>query len=259
MQQQRDQQAAEAAVAVEEGVDRLELHVGERGPDQRGGRLGGPRTGAGPAVQKGLEGRHAGLDFVGRRRHEVGAARSRATDPVLRAPELARQLLAAPRAGHQLGVHLADQAVAERESLAQAHHGVAESSHIVRDLDDVVDRHAGHFVELEEQQVRERRLGALDLGREHGLAPHVGVEEEIGVRQQLGDAVEAAEREGGPFEERLAGAIEIQRRCGGSGRGTKARTVSPPARVSWSVPVASRFIAGRFLRGQRSLNNGVSY
>jgi hypothetical protein len=67
-----------------------------------------------------------------------------------------------------------------------------QACHIAGDLDDVVKRNAGCFLQLEQQQIGQRRLGALDLGGEQGLAPQVGVEEQIGIGQQGGDTIQAA-------------------------------------------------------------------
>ena len=47
---------------------------------------------------------------------------------------------------------------------------------------------------LEAEQVRQRRLGAFDLRREHRLLADVHVEEELLPRQKDGDAVETAKR-----------------------------------------------------------------
>src|SRR3546814_6221823 len=82
-QDQRDQQAAEAAVAVAEGVDGFELHVRERGLDQR-------RRVVGRCMQEGLERGQCIIQGFGRRRHEMGERRGRAADPDLGLAELAR-------------------------------------------------------------------------------------------------------------------------------------------------------------------------
>ena len=109
------------------------------------------------------------------------------------------------------------------KAAAQARQAVVERRDVARDLDDVVEGHAGRLVDLEEQEVGERRLRPLDLGGEHRLLAHVGVEEEVGVRQQGGDAVESAEGEQAPLQERLESARQARARVGRQGRGTKAR------------------------------------
>ena len=78
---------------------------------------------------------------------------------------------------------------------------MVERGDVVRDLDDVVERDAGRLLDLEEQQVGERGLRALDLRREHGFLADVGVEEERLVGQEGRDAVESAEREDGGLEQ----------------------------------------------------------
>ena len=84
-QDQRDEQPAQASVAVEKGMDRLELDVGQARPDERGQR----RI---LAVQEALERIEAFIQPVRRRRHEQGVARPGSADSVLRAAELARLL-----------------------------------------------------------------------------------------------------------------------------------------------------------------------
>ena len=135
-------------------------------------------------------------------------------------------------------VDLADEPVREREAVGQTAEAVLQRSHVVGDLDHVVEGHAGRLVQLEEQQVREGGLRALDLGGEHCLLAHVGVEEERRVRQQRGDAVQPAARE----EERLSPAPLTTEGpissggCGGSGAGTKARTSPLPTEVISYLP-----------------------
>jgi hypothetical protein len=92
-------------------------------------------------------------------------------------------------------VHLSQQSVRERESLSGSGEPVLEGSDVVGDLDDVVGRHAGSFFELEQEKVREGRLGTLDLGGQHCLFSDVRIEKEVGVRKQRSDAVEPPERE----------------------------------------------------------------
>src|SRR4051812_50220773 len=52
---------------------------------------------------------------------------------------------------------------------------------------------AGLGLGLEPEKVREGRLRALDLGREHSLLAHVHVEEQLLARQKHRDAVKPAE------------------------------------------------------------------
>src|SRR6202022_3846459 len=83
-----DQQAADAAVAVEEWVDGLELDMGQGRLDQRGGS-------AGLVVQEFLEIADARLHLLRGGRHEEGIAGARPPGPVLGAPVLPWGLLAA--------------------------------------------------------------------------------------------------------------------------------------------------------------------
>src|SRR5690606_27196199 len=91
-EQKRDQEPADAAVAVEERMDRLELHVGEAGPDE-------VRQAVAPIVEEALERSHRVRDRGVRRRHEHGITRPGAADPVLGTPKLAGVLAAPPPAG----------------------------------------------------------------------------------------------------------------------------------------------------------------
>src|SRR6266498_1531461 len=104
LQQERDEQPADAAVAVEKRMDRLELIVNERQADQRREmRLG---------VQELLEQVERGVHLRDRRRdvRRLRDLRSRLPDPVLHRAELARGAAIAAHALHQLTVQLADEA-----------------------------------------------------------------------------------------------------------------------------------------------------
>jgi len=129
----------------------------------------------------------------------------------LRAAELARVLAAAPAARKQHAVDLADEVIGERKASPQARDPVLESRDVVRDLDHVIERHARRFVQLKEQQVRERGLRPFDLGGEDRLLAHVGVEEERLVGQQCRDAVESTEREHRRFEGLLERSVHDER------------------------------------------------
>src|SRR5450756_2541650 len=161
-EQQRDQQAADAAVPVQERMDRLELRVGEPGPDEM-------RQALAIVVNEMLESgdtlRHLGV----RRRHIVRVARPRAADPILRTSELPGILVAPTPALEQLAVHFADEARTDRRAAPQARETVLERRHIPAHLDNVVDRRPRCLLDLEEQEIGERRLGPLDLRRKHGL------------------------------------------------------------------------------------------
>jgi hypothetical protein len=195
-EQQRDEETADAAVAVEKRMDRLELHV-------RQGRAQEHRHAVALRVKELLELRHALGNRRVWRRHESGVSRSRATNPVLGAAEFARILPASAAAGEEDSVDLSNQAIRKWEPVAQSSETVVERGDVVGDLGYVVQRHARRFIQLEEEQIRERRLRPLDLGGEHRFLSDVGVEEERLVREQRGDAVQPTDRQDGPFEQRL--------------------------------------------------------
>ncbi len=202
---QRDEQPADATVAVEERVDGLELHVRES-------RTHKDRQAIAVRVEEALQVGHAVLDRRVRRRDETGVPGPRAADPVLRAPELARGAAAPAAPRQQHAVDLAYQPVGEREPRSQSGKPVVESGDVVGDLRDVADGRAGQFLQLEEQEVRQRRLRPLDLRGQHRFLADVRVQEERRVWQQRRDPVEATDREHGCLEGLLPPGAEVERR-----------------------------------------------
>jgi len=97
----------------------------------------------------------------------------------------------------------------------------------VRRFDDDVERRAWRQLYLEEEEVGEGRLRPLDLRRQDSLAPDAGVEEEVGIGEQRGDAVEptAGEQRAPPAP--AARRSSRSAASGGSGCGTNAPTASP--------------------------------
>ena len=123
-------------------------------------------------------------------------------------------------------VHLADQAQREGQGVEPpqpVHHGVDVARHLTH----VVEGGARGGLGLEAQQVGERRLRALDLGREHGFLADVHVEEQLLARQQHGDAVEPPERALGRGEATQEGA---ERRRAAREAGEEARRRARPRR-----------------------------
>jgi hypothetical protein len=107
--QERDQQPPHAPIAVDEGVDRLELGVSESTmhEDGKGSRV----------VEERFEVVQCRLQLMDRRRDEDGGIEvtaARGPDPVLGGAELAGGLLAAAHSPEQAIVDLADQPQAER-------------------------------------------------------------------------------------------------------------------------------------------------
>jgi len=97
-------------------------------------------------------------------------------------------------------VNLPDQPEAQREVAAQPFEAVIHRGHVARHLLYVVERDARRRVVLEKQQVRERGLRPLDLRREDGLLADVDVQKEIGIGQQLRQAIQAAKCTVRPLE-----------------------------------------------------------
>jgi hypothetical protein len=134
-----------------------------------------------------------------------------AADPVLGAAELARGFVAAPAARQELGVHLAQQPVRERESPTQSLQSVVERGHAVRDLDHVLDRRAGNPLQFEQQEVGEGGLRSFDLGGQDRFLADVGVEEQRRVGQEPRQGVQSPDRHEGPLQRFLEGS-EVERR-----------------------------------------------
>ena len=162
--------------------------MGQRRLEQHRGRL---RL----VMQEELQLAHALQHLFGRRRNEGRVARPGAADPVLAAPELPRGLIAAPALGQQHAVDLPEQPQRQRQPFLQQAQAMVEGRDIVADLPHVIQRHTRFLIQLEQQQVRQRRLGPLDHGGEHRLLADVHVEEQRGVRQQGRDAVQPPERQ----------------------------------------------------------------
>src|SRR5437588_2499008 len=93
-EQERDQEAADTAIAVEERVDGLELGMRERTVDQ----VRQPAV----IVHELLEGFQRDLHSWWRGRHEACGLRAVAADPVLGAAKLPRRSLRSTHPGHQL-------------------------------------------------------------------------------------------------------------------------------------------------------------
>ena len=203
MEQERDEEAAETAIAIKEGVDGLELDMGERGPQQEG-------QAAGVVVQEFFQRAHARLNLLGRGRDEVGIAGACAADPVLAAAELAGLLFAATTFRHERGVHFAKETVGERKTFADAGHAVLQGGDVIGDFHYVAERRAGSLGQLKEKEVGEGGLCALYLGGEHGLAPDIRVEKEMWVRQQGADAVQPSNGECGALQQQLPGTGDLQ-------------------------------------------------
>src|SRR6056297_2880281 len=98
--------------------------------------------------------RHAVLDSIRRWWNECRISRTGSAQPVLGCSKLAGLLVGASPAREQPGVHLAKQPVRQGESVGHPGQSVIERIDVVRYLDDVVERDAGRFADLEQQQVR---------------------------------------------------------------------------------------------------------
>ena len=109
-QQKCDEETTETAVAVEERMDRFELHVSHRRPYQQ-------RNAGMIRVQEALERIEAFHQPFRRRGHERRITRSCAADPVLGAPKFAGLLAAAAAGAQEYLVNLSDQTKRQWESV----------------------------------------------------------------------------------------------------------------------------------------------
>ena len=212
-EQKGDQEPAEPAVAVEEGMDGLELDMDEARLDQ-GRNL--RRVGMDEFLQVG----HEVGNLAGRRRHEHRVAGAAAADPVLRAPEFAGLPFAAASLRQQFLVNPPDQAQRDRKALPYSREAVIHGRDVVRNVLNVVERHPRQLRPFEQQELGQRRLRALDLGREQCLFPDIHVEEQVGVRQDRGHAIEPAEREIGIIQQAVE-PVHADRRRRRQGRRNK--------------------------------------
>jgi hypothetical protein len=89
-----------------------------------------------------------------------------------------------------------------------------ESRDVAGHLGDVVERRPWSLFDLEEQQIRERRLGALDLGGEDRFLADVGVEKEGRVGEHVGHTVESTGSDQCQVEGALKRDADFERRRG---------------------------------------------
>jgi hypothetical protein len=200
------------SVPVEKGMYCLELGMGKRCLDEEGGSL---RL----IMEEEFEGGHRIGHSIGRGRHEDSVPRHSPSYPVLGTPEFSRRPFTAPSFLKQDSVDFLYQSVRQGKALFAAGEAMLESSNVVRDLYHIIQRNAGSLLELEKQEVRQGRLGALYLGRQHGLLAYIHVEEETGVGEEGCGAIEATEGQERAIEGIPHGVIDDQGRCRGKRAG----------------------------------------
>jgi hypothetical protein len=79
-----------------------------------------------------------------------------------------------------------------------------QGSNVVGDLHNIVKGGSGDFLQLKEEEIREGGLGALNLRGENCFPSHIGIEEEMGIRQQGTDAIQATNGQRGALQQSLA-------------------------------------------------------
>jgi hypothetical protein len=110
------------------------------------------------------------------------------------------------------------QARGQGEVLVQPGQSMLQSRDVAGDLHHVIEGNARRHLQFKEEQVRERGLGAFDLGGEQGLATHVGVEEQLRIGKQGRGSIEAAAGQRRPIVQRLQRTLQQHRRIGRQGR-----------------------------------------
>lgn len=203
-EKESDEQAPDAAIAVEEWVDRLELRVGKSAEDEHGHGRG--------AVEEKLELPHGVVHVRDGRRNErgLGERASARTDPVLRSSEFARFEMTAAHAAHEPLVDLFEDAEGERE-LADAIQPVVHRRDVVDDFFYVLGM-IGLRIGLEPEDVFKRALGVLDLRAEDRLVAHIHGDEEIGIRKCRSNTVEATKAAVRFREKRVEFVVTLNRR-----------------------------------------------
>ena len=184
-EQEDGQQAADAAVAVEKGVQRLELVVQQRVLHQQGDIELRVRVALPVGQQAGK--------LLRRRRDEARCLdrRTGGSYPVLGGAKLTGHPLPAAYPGKQAPVHLADQAHAKRQ-LVHLTEAPLEGLDVV---DDLLDVGAGRLVaRLGLEDIRQRRLRALDTRGGERLAQEIRANQQVWIRHQLADAGKPPER-----------------------------------------------------------------
>lgn len=117
-------------------------------------------------------------------------------------------------------MHLSDETKRKRKALPQSLQAVLHRRDVVRDLRDVVDRHVRDLVALEQEQIGQRGLRALDLRRQQRFLAHVHIEKQWGRRQDGRHAVEPPDgATGGVVEGEQA--LQVERRGRRKRRGQK--------------------------------------
>lgn len=152
---ERDQQSADAAVAVQEWVDRLELRVGDSAVHERRQRIA--------VVQEALEMAQR-VNHVGHRRwneRRIRERRSLRPDPVLRSSNVAGRGVSAAHVPHELGVDHLDESQRQRQSLELLDPGVHRPD-VVEDFTSVVDLRA-KLSSLEGKDIGQGAVCSLDL------------------------------------------------------------------------------------------------
>src|SRR5713101_5772719 len=185
---QRDEQSTDPAVAVEKGMDDLELVVGQ-------GKL--DKQWEVPLVEEAFEVAERGAHLVGWRRDEYRVFERAPADPHRTRAQLAGETVLAANAGEEPFVHLAEQPNRHGEAFAYAPDAVLHRTHVVLYLLRVFGLLRRRVLAgLEAKELLDIGLGPFDPGTEHRLEPQVRPNEEMRVGDQTTHTAEPVDGAG---------------------------------------------------------------
>jgi hypothetical protein len=143
---ERYEQSTDTAIPIQEGMDALELDMGQGCRKKR----------IVPSVfrvDEALKVAHAILDEFGRRRDMERTGRARAAYPILTAPKIARGFVGTAARCQKYAVDLAYEPIGYRHAATQPLDPVIEGGHIAGHLRDVVQRHPCKRLLLEKEKI----------------------------------------------------------------------------------------------------------
>ena len=195
-QEERHEEASDASVSVHEGMNRLELRMGNSYVDEN-------RKIVLP-VEEQLEVAQRLFHLRNRRRHEscvLDRSSSCRRYEVLVPPKFTRLLLRASHALKQLRVNLTEETKRQGE-VSKPIEAVVHRGHVVDDFIDVLREGANAWLELYREQILECALRAFNLRAQDGFASHVHRNEQVWVRHVSDLTVEPADGDVRPRQQR---------------------------------------------------------
>jgi len=200
----RDDEPPEPAVSVEIGVDRFELGMGSGNSHER-------KLAAAWNIEVPLEVGETVTYARGRRWNIARIPWARTANPILCGADNSRLPLPAASVLEQTSMDFIEEPRRKRQVL-DTNKSKSQRADIIGDLDGITVGRRVTILVFEEQHVGERGLRSLDLRREERLFPEVHENEEVRVRNHLGDSVEASEGRARLVIEQRIRAREFDRR-----------------------------------------------